>query len=344
MRDPNHDLRAIETLDDAASLWFARRDAGLSAAEQIEFEQWLARDPRHAAVWREFQEVLDEIPPRGDATLARAMNRQLVRRQQRRQRFRLATFATGTLAAAAAVALMFYQTHDNAVVESEAPPEGSATVVISTPQSQNLPDGSTVELNRGAAIEIDFTDGQRHVRLLRGEGYFDVAKDPSRPFVVEVRGVRVKAIGTAFSVGVGSDRVDVLVTHGQVAVARAPLTPTSPTTGRVIAGAGTRVLVPIQNHHEPVKVENVAADESDHHLAWRGPRLDLSATPLAVAIGAFNRQGGIQLRIGDRALGDLKMSGVFRIDNAEGFARMLVLNYEMRTERAGDTITLYRAR
>ncbi len=341
MRDPNHDLRGIETLDDAASLWFARRDAGLSAAEEIEFEQWLARDPRHAAIWREFEDLLEVIPGCADATLARAMNRQLVRRQQRRQRFRL---ATGTLAAAAAVALIFYQPHDDAVVKSEAPPEGSANIVISTPQRQNLPDGSTVELNRGAAIEIDFTDGQRHVRLLRGEGYFDVAKDPLRPFVVEGRGVRVKAIGTAFSVGVGSDRVDVLVTHGQVAVARTPLTPTSPTTERVIAGAGTRVLVPIQNHHEPVKVENVAADESDHHLAWRGPRLDLSATPLAVAIRAFNRQGGIQLRIGDRALGDLKMSGVFRIDNAEGFARMLELNYGMRAERAGNTITLYRAR
>jgi transmembrane sensor len=344
MRDPTRELPTSETVDDAASLWFARCDAGLSAAEQIKFEQWLARDPRHATVWREFQEALDVLPDRGGDALARAMNHELARRQQRRKQFRLAKVFTGTLAAAAAVALMFSPAHNDSVTALEASAGEPAAVVISTPESQNLPDGSTVELNRGASIEIDFTAGQRRVHLVRGEGYFNVAKDPLRPFVVEVHGVRVKAIGTAFSVGVGSDRVDVLVTQGQVAVARAPDHPTSPPTERVIAGAGTRVLVPIQNHREPVQVENVPAAESDHHLAWRGPRLDLSATPLAAAFEAFNRQGGIELRIGDRILGDLRLSGMFRIDNAEGFARMLELNYEMRAERVGNTITLYRSR
>ena len=344
MRDPSDEFPIPECLDDTASRWFARRDAGLTEAEEIEFKQWLTRDPRHAAVWREFEEALSVIPERGDPLVMQAMNRELACRQKRRQRFRLATLATGTLAAAAAVALIISPFQKEAASNFEAPLTASTTVVISTPQKQDLPDGSTVELNRSAVVEIDFTPSQRTVRLLHGEGYFSVAKDPSRPFVVEVHGVRVKAIGTAFSVGVGSDRVDVLVTHGKVAVARAPATPYPSAHERVIAAAGTRVLVPIQNHHEPVQVESIAAEESDHHLAWRGPQLDLSATPLAVAIEAFNRQGGIQLRMGDRALGDLKLSGVFRMDNAEGFARMLELNYEMRVERSGNTITLFRAR
>jgi transmembrane sensor len=344
MRDPSDELPTPDALDDAASRWFARHDAGLTATEQIEFEQWLARDPRHATVWREFRDMLDVIPDRQDATAVRAMSRELARRQQRRQKLQLAACAVGTLAAAAMVALIFTHFRAKSDTNFEAPGKAAAAVVISTPESRHLPDGSTVELNRDAAVEVEFTASQRSVRLLRGEGYFNVAKDPSRPFVVEVHGVRVKAIGTAFSVGVGSDRVDVLVTHGQVAVARAAVDPASPPTERVIAGAGMRVLVPIQNQREPVQMENVAAADSEYHLAWRGPRLDLSATPLAVVIEAFNREGGIQLRIGDRALGDLKLSGVFRIDNAEGFARTLELNYEMRAERAGNVITLHRAR
>jgi transmembrane sensor len=42
--------------------------------------------------------------------------------------------------------------------------------------------------------------GLRQVKLDRGEAWFQVAKDPQRPFVVESGPVRVRAVGTAFSV------------------------------------------------------------------------------------------------------------------------------------------------
>jgi transmembrane sensor len=56
------------------------------------------------------------------------------------------------------------------------------------------------------------------VVLERGEAHFQVAKNPARPFVVVARGVEIRAVGTAFSVGLESTRVEVLVTEGQVAV------------------------------------------------------------------------------------------------------------------------------
>src|SRR3546814_11809300 len=71
-----------------------------------------------------------------------------------------------------------------------------------------LRDGSAVTLNSNSEIDVDFDEGIRHVRLLRGEALFDVAKDSSRPFVVEADSPRVTAVGTSFTVNRVSGRSD----------------------------------------------------------------------------------------------------------------------------------------
>lgn len=64
-----------------------------------------------------------------------------------------------------------------------------------------LPDGSTVWLNAGSHISFNqnFTDTLREVTL-DGEAYFDVVKQPQRPFIVHVSGYNIRVLGTAFNV------------------------------------------------------------------------------------------------------------------------------------------------
>jgi ferric-dicitrate binding protein FerR (iron transport regulator) len=76
--------------------------------------------------------------------------------------------------------------------------------IISPPGSRSfleLPDGSKVWLNNGSSMVYPqrFTGGNRVVQL-KGEGYFDVASNPSKPFVVESENWSVKAVGTCFNV------------------------------------------------------------------------------------------------------------------------------------------------
>ncbi len=73
-------------------------------------------------------------------------------------------------------------------------PPGSKTVVL-------LSDGSEVQLNYGSKIKYPhfFSDNQREVRL-SGEGFFKVAHNPKKPFVVKAGPLNVKAIGTTFNV------------------------------------------------------------------------------------------------------------------------------------------------
>ncbi len=73
-------------------------------------------------------------------------------------------------------------------------PIGSRTVV-------QLSDGSVVHLNYGSKIKYPqfFTGDTREIVLI-GEGYFDVAHNPEKPFVVKTKKINIKALGTAFNV------------------------------------------------------------------------------------------------------------------------------------------------
>lgn len=81
-----------------------------------------------------------------------------------------------------------------------------------------LQDGSLVTLGAESAVDVAFEPGRRHVRLLSGIAFFDVARDPDRPFVVEAAGVETRVLGTSFEVGMSGGQVGVAVSSGHVEV------------------------------------------------------------------------------------------------------------------------------
>lgn len=64
-----------------------------------------------------------------------------------------------------------------------------------------LPDGTQVWLNADSKLNYSnaFNDTLREV-VLEGEAYFDVVKDPRRPFIVHTSGINIRVLGTAFTV------------------------------------------------------------------------------------------------------------------------------------------------
>lgn len=70
----------------------------------------------------------------------------------------------------------------------------------------NLPDGSSVWLNSGSTLiyPSTFSSSKRGVYLM-GEGFFDVAKDPEHPFVVNTGSLKIQVLGTSFNVSAYPD-------------------------------------------------------------------------------------------------------------------------------------------
>jgi transmembrane sensor len=65
----------------------------------------------------------------------------------------------------------------------------------------NLPDGTQVWLNAASSLTYPtlFTDKIRKVEL-KGEGYFEVAKNKEKPFIVNANGAEIKVLGTHFNI------------------------------------------------------------------------------------------------------------------------------------------------
>ena len=330
-------------LEALASAWLARRDRGLTAAEQDAYLEWLRADLRHGAMIAHLEKTwgaLDALAEWRPAHSARPNPDLLATPPPRLRmwaRLRKFPFAVPTLAAAAAVALGLFVFQS---VSRETQVPARTVRVIPSPERLTLEDGSVVELNHGGKIETDFTADMRRVRLLRGEAHFTVTKNPARPFIVEANGVAVRAVGTAFYVRQAADAVEVLVTEGKVQVER-PVAPVAAST-LVVAPvptalvAGERAIVDTTAPAAQPVVATVTPTEIARALSWQGVRLEFAELPLAEVVTEFNLRNRQQLVVGDVPTGRLRVGGSFRADNVDAFVRLLEASFGVSAQRRAD--------
>lgn len=327
----------LQRVDDEAAAWVARRDRGLSPAEQDAFFHWLAANPlhgerfaRHRRGWEALARLSDWRPEHGAEPNADL----LAPATQPRRSSSLRWLAPATLAVAASIAVTF------TVWRKPSPPPLPPPLALESDgyRQQVLDDGTLVELNRGARLSPAFTPAERRVQLAQGEALFTVAKNPLRPFVVEAAGVTVRAVGTAFQVRLGATEVEILVTEGSVQVDRTG----SPLATPALVEAGHRAIMPLVE--APPVTLPVTREEIDQFLAWQPRLLEFVSTPLAEVAAEFNRRNRLQMVVADPALAGLPIGASFRSDNVDGFVRLLEASFGVRAERAGETVTLHRAR
>ncbi|CAM4240386.1 Periplasmic ferric-dicitrate binding protein FecR, regulates iron transport [Zobellia roscoffensis] len=83
-----------------------------------------------------------------------------------------------------------------------------------------LSDGTVVHMNAGSSLRypVNFSPTQLRKVFLDGEAYFDVTKDKSRPFIVNVDDLDVKVLGTEFNVSSYSEdaNIEVVLVEGAV--------------------------------------------------------------------------------------------------------------------------------
>lgn len=352
--------RRAATETDQAAAWLARRDRGLSAAEQAEFDQW-CREPANARRLAEIQgpfaaldraarlRPADGSPP--DANLLAPPT----------GRSRRGFWLASGLAAAAAVAVLWLPFVERRRTETRSLP--SRVVVRHAPERLALPDGSVVELKPGTRVETDFTEDQRQVRLAAGDAHFTVAKDATRPFIVTVGKVTVRAVGTAFTISASTGTVEVVVTEGRVRVddvaGRNLIAPAAAAGQGTVApaeanhpsalDAGQRVVIPIGPDLPAPAPRTVATPEMiERAAAWRSVWLEFGEMPLAEVAREFNRHAALNrqriLFTADEATGRVLVSGTFRADGVDAFVRLLQSSFGITaSQRTDGSLVLRRA-
>ncbi len=109
---------------------------------------------------------------------------------------------------------------ETVIYKSNSPKYSTSETVfntITTPRGGQyqlaLPDGSKVWMNNASSIKfpVAFSGNTREV-VLSGEAYFEVAKNPNKPFIVHVNDLEVKVLGTHFNIMCYSDESSIKTT------------------------------------------------------------------------------------------------------------------------------------
>ncbi|WP_066478999.1 MULTISPECIES: FecR family protein [unclassified Sphingomonas] len=199
-----------------------------------------------------------------------------------------------------------------------------------------LGDGTRVMLNTRSALRVAYTSGVRRVELVRGQAWFDVAKNPARPFVVAAAGREITALGTAFDVRIDRGRLEVMLIEGRVRVDQ-PGNAHNRNVAPSVAIAPSQLLVATPDRVDVSRIADPAPIES-----WRSGLLVFRDQPLGEAVAEFNRYAARPLRIVDDATATVRISGAFRAEDTRAFIGALEAGFGVEARSRDDAIWLTR--
>lgn len=253
--------------------------------------------------------------PRGTAPSGRALSRKVLR------------------CCAAAVASVAIFLGGAAVSRLGVVPEKETVLVASsdTPGSYILPDGSKVWLNRDSRLTYnqDFGKRERNVTI-DGEGYFEVTRNESSPFVVNMHdNLRVKVLGTTFNVlsDLNDHSAEVILRSGSVQVSD-------------FESNELVILKPDQKYSWDGGRTEVTAVNAADCCRWYERRLAFDNVRLGDILESLSHKYQIKVESNVGYLNDKRMSLTVKDESVEEVLEVLSSLLPVRWERQGKTIII----
>jgi len=344
--------RKADDIEAAAASWFERREwSHWDEAAERELQAWLSESTAHRiafirleAAWERAERLKalgagvppGQVPERGTFGFAPDQSAGGVGElhstpsdsapsETSPRRFKWAAALGVTSLALGIVASVWYQSVSR--WQSYGTQVGTIAPVA-------LADGSRITLDSNTRIQVALDTDQRLIRLNRGAALFDVAKDPTRPMIVEVGEKRVTAVGTEFSVRRSeSDEITVMVNNGRVRIE-----------GTHDRGQATELDAGSQAsaHGNELIVERIGLDAVSRALSWREGYLVFDDTPLPQVVTDFNRYRTQKIEIDDPSIDSIRIGGRFRCTDASTFLTLLEQGFPVSVTRDGNHVSLRR--
>ena len=309
----------------------AKQLAGKATAqEEEELHRWLKADPNHQAVYKEQQRIWElTAPPTIPEVDSRAawqkVKKQIGEAEPRHRKVRpLFPFA---MRVAASLALLFGLLW---LVRIFLFPYYGLEVISSGEEQVSfmLPDSSQVWLNKGStlAYDPDFVGEEREVQL-EGEAFFEVQKDPRRPFIILTENSRTRVLGTSFNLRAYSHEAitELVVATGKVAFsslespAEAVLTP------------GYAALL----ERESNRIEKFSVS-GENAWAWKSGTLAFEGKRLAEVLPELERHYGMDLQLETPALADCRFTGRFEQAGLEEILQVLEATLQLKYKKLNE--------
>jgi transmembrane sensor len=176
-----------------------------------------------------------------------------------------------------------------------------------------LSDGSQLALGGLSTVSVDYSGKLRQLVLDAGEAYFEVAPNPSRPFVVQAGKLRVTAVRTAFNIRRSDDVVEVVVVHGSVDVRAVDASAAdSSATQQLRLEAGRQIVTGSGDW-------SVRAADLNQALSWRSGSMVFVDENLALVVANLNRYATHPVVLVDPEIGKLRYTGIVVQGREEGW-------------------------
>lgn len=324
-----HSIKDIQ--QQAADFVVCAFSGNVTSDDERRLNDWLQADERHKFEYRKMLETWDDVDLLGEDIIAELSERTEPKKPIFNWRIGGAIAACFAMVAVTSAVLNNNFTA-NETVQTQVLELAQYSTSIGEQKLIDLPDGSAVTLNTDSKLIVDYSDSSRRLILDKGEGFFDVAKDANRPFTVDVGGQYVSALGTKFSIKREAENLTVGVIEGVVAVHDTIQLDLGLKTNvksinenldkldlltdkkNTILRANEMVMFSKQDWVEnPPTVQRI-----DDLYSWKDGLLRMDEETMENFIGELQRYIEKDISIEDDTIADMRISGVFRLNDQAG--------------------------
>lgn len=313
-----HKKNIEERIAEEAAGWVARlQSSDATELDRREFQLWLERDAAHLAAFNEFKDLWTDLK---DVPISPERLKKL--RRSRRT-------VISNIVAIGLIAVLSGTLYRMGFVDRMRADHYTAVGEV---RSVTLADGSRVDLNTDSAISVRYSITERRIELLRGEAFFDVMRNPERPFVVAGADLQAKALGTQYGVRApyGASLGDVRVEQGSVEV--------TGINDRIVLQSGDVVSLTAQGR--------LAVTQSDvaNETAWRTGKLVFSGQPLGEVLATLERYRRGRIVVLDKVAAEQRVSGIFDLNDTDQALQVLQDSLPLKVTHVTGMMVVVRSR
>jgi transmembrane sensor len=345
-----HTFLSKDAIQEQACMWVSAIDRGLSDSERGQFQSWVQQNTAHQDAVFELAQLWDELSVLNE--LSSLFPNKHVTSKNKSSHFNL-SIAASIFAMMIMIGSIFLGLE---YLPSSSQKQAIYSKVYQTKVGEQatfvMPDSTVVQLNTNSKLEVAYTNNRRQLILIQGEGRFNVAKNPERPFIVIAGDKSFTALGTIFNVQLNaSSDLELVVTEGKVMITDPTfevnaddflkLQSANNNTVQVtkinasIVVSGEKALIK-ESITKPIK--QLSMDDVQRDLAWQHGMLIFNGEPLSEALQEVSRYTSTRFQLSDPNLATLKVAGVFKAGDIVGLLDSLRINLAIEHERLSEHI------
>lgn len=212
-------------------------------------------------------------------------------------------------------------------------PSKTSLVAVNSISENKLPDGSDIVLKTHSSLIYTEKYNKEYRKVtLKGEAYFEVKPDKTKPFIVEAGKITVKVLGTTFLVKNNEDKnqAEVIVNSGRVLVYN-----TDNKSDSLVLLAGEKAVLNNETHKL-----NKAKNQNQNYLSWKTKMLNFDNASLTEVVETINETYNSKINIQNESIKKCTLTVSFNNQSLESVLKVLEATIDIKIIKKGNKIAI----